>query len=327
MCLDTPRESVHRNEPIVSEPLAGMHMESWDDLRFIAAIARAGSLSGAARALGVHHATVFRRLAAIEERLGVRLFDRLPHGYVPTPAGQEVAAAAARIDDDVAALGRRVVGRDLRLTGTVRLATTDTIATLVLPGPLAVFRAAHPGIVVELVISGTHVSLTRREADVAVRATNDPPEALIGRRVAAVAHAIYCAPGTTVTEPFDPAAHDWLAPDDTLAATMMARWLRRHVPADRVVLRANNITALAAMARGGVGLAVLPCFMAEGFGLERLTPPLDGWDAALWLLTHEDLRATARVRALLDTLGDALAARRDWLTGRPAGPSPAPTET
>jgi DNA-binding transcriptional LysR family regulator len=301
-------------------------MESWDDLRFVAAIARTGSLSGAARSLGVHHATVFRRLAAIEDRMGVRLFDRQPHGYVPTAAGQEVADAAGRIDDDVATLHRRVAGQDLRLTGTIRLATVDTLATLILPRHLAAFRVAHPGIVIELVISGAHASLTRREADVALRATNDPPEALIGRRLAPVAHGIYGAPGAVPRgRAFDPAAHDWVAPDDSLAASMMARWLRKHVPDERIVLRANSITVLLAMARAGVGLAILPCFSGDG-ALERIGATLDGWDGTLWLLTHEDLRSTARIRALLDHLGDALVAERDRLAGRAPNPSPAPTE-
>jgi DNA-binding transcriptional LysR family regulator len=291
-------------------------MESWDDLRFVAAIARTGSLSAAARKLGVHHATVFRRLGAIEQRLGVRLFDRLPSGYTPTAAGQEVAETAGRIDDDVAALGRRVVGRDLRLTGTVRLATTDTLATLILPAALAAFRTAHPGIHVELAIAGTHASLTRREADVALRVTNEPPETLIGRRIAPIAHAIFGAPGVEPTGTVDPSAHDWLVPDDSLASTVMARWVRQHVPPERIVLRADNIAVLGAMARAGLGLALLPCFIGRSHGLTALTPPLQGWDADLWLLHHEDLRATARVRALLDGLGTALLAQRDRLAGR-----------
>ncbi|MGH6717732.1 MAG: LysR family transcriptional regulator [Alphaproteobacteria bacterium] len=291
------------------------HMESWDDLRVVGAVARAGSLSGAARALGVHHATVFRRLGTIEQRLGVRLFERLASGYVPTPAGQEVAEAAARIEDDLAVLGRRVAGHDLRLTGTVRLATVDTLATLILPPHLAALREAHPGIVLEVVVAPTVANLSKREADVALRATVDPPETLVGRKLASIAHAIYALP--SLADAADALAGPWVVPDDTLAGSMIARWTRRHVPPERVVARSNNLPTLAAMAAAGVGLTVLPCFVAAAHpGLVRVGGRLDGWDAALWLLTHEDLRRTARVRAVLDVLAEALAAETDRLAGR-----------
>lgn len=308
---------VHSNGEGAQNQLADSHMETWDDLRFVAAIARSGSLSGAARVLGVHHATVFRRLGAIEERMGVRLFDRLPKGYAPTPAGQEVAEAANRMEDDVSALHRRVAGRDLRLTGTVRLATVDSLATLVLPRHLAAFRAAHPGIAVELVVSAGLASLSKREADVALRATAEPPDALIGRRLATIVHGVFGTAALAAMAASDPAATPWIALDDGLAGTMAARWIRKHVAAERIVLRANNLSVLGALAEAGVGLTVLPCFMARAWpGLVPVGPPLVGWDTALWLLTHEDLRTTARVRALLDFLASAFAAERDRLAGR-----------
>lgn len=290
-------------------------MESWDDLRVVVAVARSGSLSGAARELGVHHATVFRRLGAIEHRLGVRLFERLAGGYVPTAAGQEVAETAQRIENDLAVLDRRVAGRDLRLTGTVRLATVDTLATLILPRHLAALRVAHPGIVFEIVVAPTLVNLSKREADIALRPTVDPPETLVGRKVASIAHAIYAS--ASLAEAADALAGPWLVPDDSLSGSTMARWTRRHVPDERVVARANNVPALAALAAEGAGLAVLPCFVGAAHpGLVRVGAPLEGWDSGLWLLTHEDLRRTARIRAVLDFLAGALAAETDRLAGR-----------
>src|SRR5947207_5816057 len=166
----------------------------WDDLRFILAVARTGTLSGAARALAVTHSTVFRRLQALERGLGVRLFDRARDGYSPTPAGDAAAALAARVEDEVLSLERRLSGQDLDPSGTVRVTTTDTIGLTILPPQIAALRAAHPQIRVEIAISNSMAALTRRDADVALRPTRDPPQSLIGRRVAGVAYAIYGAP-------------------------------------------------------------------------------------------------------------------------------------
>ncbi|HJU30330.1 MAG TPA: LysR family transcriptional regulator, partial [Hyphomicrobiaceae bacterium] len=144
---------------------------SWDDLRVLLAVARHGSLSGAARALGVNHSTVLRRVAALEAAIGTRLFDRLPGGYALTPAGDDMHMVAARLEEEIAAAQRRLAGRDAQPSGTVRVTTIDILALYVLPRHLTSFRAAYPGISIELVIAETPFSLTRREADVAIRAT------------------------------------------------------------------------------------------------------------------------------------------------------------
>jgi molybdate transport repressor ModE-like protein len=163
----------------------------WDDLRTILAIARAGSLSGAARELKVSHATVFRRLGHIEERLGVKLFERGRGGYAPSPAGEEIADAATRIEAEVIGVERRVIGRDLRPAGTVRVATTDTLLIGLLSPVFAAFREAYPDIALEVSVSNAVVNLSRREADVAIRPTTAPPEHLIGRRLVTIEQAVY----------------------------------------------------------------------------------------------------------------------------------------
>lgn len=163
----------------------------WDDLKTIMAIARAGSLSGAARRLSVSHATVFRRLGNIEQRLGAKLFERAHTGYTPTPAGEEMAAAAERIDVEVLGVERRVAGQDLRPSGTVRVTTTDTLLIGLLSPIFAAFRAAHPEISLEIAVSNQLFSLTRREADIAIRPSSTPPEMLIGRKIGVIAQAVY----------------------------------------------------------------------------------------------------------------------------------------
>jgi len=153
----------------------------WDDLRIVLAVSREGTLSGAARRLGVTHSTVFRRLGAIEEQIGVRLFERFRDGYVPTPAGETTAETAARLEDEVLTLERRLSGQDLRPSGVVRITTTDTLGTILMRH-LQAMRALHPGIQFEVVISNAMANLTRREAEIAIRPTLEPPESLVGRR-------------------------------------------------------------------------------------------------------------------------------------------------
>lgn len=300
-----------------------MHGLDWNDLQYILAVAEHGSLTAAARALQVSHTTVLRRVAGCERRLGVRLFERLPTGHVPTAAGDELAQAARAVDERVRGLERRLMGQDLRLQGTLRIATTDTLALTLLPRHLATFSARHPEVQLELTVSNAMVNLTKRDADIAVRPSARPPEHLIGRRVAAIAFAPYAAPAYLARHPArrELARHLWLAPDDSLAGTLAARWLREQVPALRPVLRADSLMVLRDAALAGLGAAVLPCYLADPHpGLRRLRAPGPALESELWLLTHADLRGTARVRALLEHLGAAFAGERDLLEGRaPAG--------
>ena len=139
----------------------------WDDLRYILAVANAKSLAGAARALGVNHTTVLRRVTAFEQRIGLRLFERLASGYVLTAGGEELIAAARHVEDTLTALERKLAGQDLRLSGVIRVTTTDTLMGSILPEILAEFRDAHPGIGIEVAVSNAMFNLSKRDADVA----------------------------------------------------------------------------------------------------------------------------------------------------------------
>jgi len=279
------------------------HDLPWDDLRHVLAIARAGSLSGAARALGVNHSTVFRRLQALERRLEARLFERQRTGYAETAAGADILAAAERVEAEVAALERRLAGRDQRLSGTVRLTAPDDIAEHLLMTPLARFRAAYPDLNLELVLDNRMLSLTRRESDLAVRPTLNPPEDLLGRRIGPIATAIYAAPTPSgVRPPYrGPAQETWVGWDEGLGPPGVAAWMRRHVPAAAVKYRANSLLNQFAAVRAGIGVGALPCFLGDR-GLARLAPPEPDMASELWLLSHRDLRHSARVRALSDFL-------------------------
>lgn len=152
-----------------------MHRIDWDDLRYVLAVAEHGSVAAGARALGVNHTTVLRRINALEAAQAVRLFERLPTGYALTAGGEELLAAARQMGEVVTALERRLAGQDLRLEGSLRATTIDTLMVSVLPTILAAFRAAHPGVQIEISVSNTIANLTKRDADVAIRPTDDPP--------------------------------------------------------------------------------------------------------------------------------------------------------
>jgi len=290
-------------------------LENWNDLRVFLAVARTGSLSGAARVLGVNHSTVFRRVAAFEEALGVRLFDRLPNGYQLTPAGEELRDGTLRVEDEIAGLSRKVSGQDLRLSGTVRVTTIDMLALWLLPRHLAAFRAAYPGIELEIAVSNAALNLTKREADVALRIGNEPPETLIGRRVGRLVFAVYGSRGYRARRPQKGLeSHDWIGFDAEHAP--LARRFARFLPDVRPVCRVNSVAVAIAAAKGGIGLAPLPCGLADMEpDLVRIGPLPEDFSLDLWLLAHEDLRRTARIRAFLDFLAEALMGDADLLEG------------
>src|SRR3954453_7748954 len=287
-----------------------------DDLRLLAALAAVGSLAGAARRLRVNHASAWRRLGALEGRLGARLFERGRDGYAPTPAGEEAIAVADRTLRELAELERRLAGQDIRPTGPVRLTTTETLLNLVTPA-LAALRETHPGIVVELITDSAFFTLTRRDADIALRPASAAPDGLVARRLGEVATAIYASETyVTARAVSDVRSLDWLAPDDSLSHLGSARWIGAEVAPERVVLRASSLTALCAAARAGIGVAPLPCFVGDlEPGLVRVLPPVTEMASVLWLLTHPDLRRTARVRAVLDLLARRFARLRGLLGG------------
>ena len=289
----------------------------WDDLRVFLAVAREGSLSGAARALSVNHSTVFRRLNGLEDRLDVRLFDRQPGGYALTSAGDALLESSDRVEAEILSAERALRGRDLRLRGALRVTMPDTIAHLMLPVLIAPFERRYPEIELELVVSGTFLNLGKRDADIALRPTNAPPETLVGRRVSGIATAVYRH--VHADDPGGPLSEcRWIAPDDSLAHLASARWIRDLAPP--VAIRANTMSAMLDAARAGMGLAALPCFVGDREPmLRRVREPLADLQTGLWALTHRDLRQTARIRAFLDAVAATATELRPLLEGdRPA---------
>ncbi|MCL5777237.1 LysR family transcriptional regulator [Limibaculum sp. FT325] len=170
-------------------------MTDWDDLRFVLAAAREGGFSGAARALGVNHATVSRRIAGLEARLGVRLFDRLPRGIVPTAAGERALETARRAEAEMLGLAQDLAGRDRALAGPLTVTAPQLLIAVHLAGVFAAYGARHPGVELTVNASNVPLNLHRREADVAIRVSNAPEDTLVGRRASGQRRAFYLARG------------------------------------------------------------------------------------------------------------------------------------
>jgi len=280
----------------------------WNDLKYLLACARGGTLAAAGRALGVDQTTVGRRLAALERDLGARLFDRTPDGFVPTATGEQMVELARAIEQGAIDLERTATARDARLEGTVRLATTETLALTFVTQNLIRLHRAHPGIEVEVVIGLPSVSLLRREADLALRVGPRPTQrSLIVRRVGLVRIGLFASPGYLAARPGAErslAGHDLIGFCDEMAQTTPARMLDERATGARFVLRSNSILAAAAAARAGWGIACMPEFVAHGDPELRGIGELLPGGNPLWLVVHADLQRTPRVRAVMDCLAE-----------------------
>lgn len=292
------------------------------DLSLVLSLARARTLAGAAELLDVDVSTVFRRLNELERRLRVRLFERSKRGYHLTPAGEHATAVAERIETELHALDREITGRDQQLTGTLRVTASETLSHSVLPPLFASFRESHPGIELILMIDNRLLDLGRREADVALRTRRPSQGDLFGRRLAGIAWAFYGEASTRIGLKRDGGRLDFsrqsvIGWDQTEARIVASAWIEARVPASRLVYRSNSLVNQLMAVRAGVGIALLPCYLADPVPeVRRLTSPLPELEGELWIVTHKDLKDTARVRAFLTIVGDGIAAQRALFEGK-----------
>lgn len=289
-------------------------VSDWEALRYFLEARRQRSLSQAARCLGVDHTTVSRRIAALERSVGASLFDRTPRGWEPTPAGEALLSRAERVEEAVLALERSLLpGAEDR--GSVRIATTQQVATSVIVPALPALRARHPGIVVELVADNRSQSLARREADLAVRFGRPRDAGLVARKLGALAHAFYGARAGRASGALD-AEGPFIGYGEALAQLEHERWLDEVLPGRTVVFRANTFASVMAAARAGVGVALLPCFAADPDpGLVRLSSSLSPPTRELWLVVHGDLRRAVRIRTVMDWIVQSAEAMRASFAG------------
>lgn len=285
----------------------------WEDVRFFAALARHGSLSATARALTVNHATVARRLAALEQALGTKLFKRRPSGYELTTAGRRALEAADAMEGAATALSR--LEPEKTLAGLVRITATPSLAEIFLIPRLVALQRQHPMLDLEVTAERRSVSLQRHQSDIALRLVRPERGELRARRVVDLVYRFYATPAWR-DRLRSGAAPCFVGFDEAGAQFPEALWLARRFGNARLALRCNDYVGQIAAARAGYGVAVLPHFLAVGdpalveVRLLEQAPPRE-----LWLLTRHDVQKTPRIRVVADFLFDLIRRERPLFEG------------
>lgn len=293
----------------------------WNDLTVILAICRAGSLSGAARMLGQNHSTIFRKINSIEKKTGVRFFERLPEGYAMTDAGQTALHYAERIESEVHALGREVLGQDMRLQGKIRVTAPEGMTVQMAPKLFAEFCRIHPEVQIDIVGGSSALDLSRREADIAIRATAKPPDTSLGRKLCDFRFAIYASPQYLKRKKDVPLPdHDWCFIQGTVEWLVPMIWKKKAHGERRTIFASSLAMAVMNATAEGLGLTMMPCYLADtDKRLVRVSDTIEPLTLELWILTHPDLRHTARVKALMAYLYAELDKEKDLFEGKRAG--------
>ncbi|MFT3837561.1 MAG: LysR family transcriptional regulator [Myxococcaceae bacterium] len=272
----------------------------WSDVRVFLEAARRGTLAAAGKALSVNTATIGRRLDALEETVGTRLFDRTPRGLTLTPAGERVLPFAQQMEGRALELAAEIEGEDTRLEGSLRITATDAFAVYNLLPFAAELHARHPKMRLEVVASHKALDLSRREADIAIRLLRPKEPALVARRAGTIVLCLYGSPGYLARQ-----GKEVIGYAGEAAHWPEAGWIERHGTPSW--LRVSTIPALHAAAQAGLGLAILPRFIADADPkLTRVSEPLRGLEREIWLVTHKSMAKNARVRAGLEFLSDTL---------------------
>ncbi len=295
-----------------------MHKLNWNDLQYILAVANHGSLAAAARNLGVNHSTVLRRVNAFEELHAVRLFERHRSGYTLTSEGQQLLDAARSVEDVVTVLERKIDGKELKLEGTVRLTTTDSLLYSVIGPHIAAFHALYPSILIEVSVTNSMLNLTKRDADVAIRPVGDKPDPLVGKKVATIMFGFYASPDYWQrNRDIAMADQDWVGPDDVMANTTPGRWMRENLPNARLTFRADTFVTLGKAAELGLGVAMLPCCFGDmSPTLIRVGHDILQCSNSVWILTHKDLMKSTRIRTFMDYMAAAMESESLAFQGR-----------
>lgn len=284
----------------------------WEDVRFFLALFRGGSLSAAARSLHVNHATVSRRVSALERSVGAPLFVRRADGYLPTRQGEALLEAALAMEKAAAQLAEAVSGH--AGGGTVRVTTVRSLADVFLVDRLCPLRSAHPGLTIEIITEVRLMSLARREADIALRLGRPRDSGLVGRKVAEVHYGFYVS---REVPDYEVGGLPLVAYDLDADGIVEAAWVAKRYPQRPVSFRSNSNEAQAAAARAGFGLVMLPRYMGDPDPRLRRVDSMEVHPARdLWLLSPPGLARTPRVRTVLDALADAVSSGQHLLSGQ-----------
>lgn len=300
----------------------------WSILRDFIAVAETGGLSQAARRLRVSQPTLSRRIAQLEAQLKAQLFQRTPRGLLLTDAGENVLAGARRVEEEALAIERQADAAQQTLTGTVRISATEGLGTHWLPKHLAAFHAKYPGVCLEVLVDNRAANLMRREADVAIRMFRPDQPDLIARQVGEIAMGLYAARDYIARHGTPKAIlhlknHFLVGFDEGMSQRNKAvQRLERCFTPEKIVHRSSSFLGQFRATKEGIGLGVHDCFLADPDpDLQRVMPEQFDHRMEIWLVTHADMRRSARIRAVYDFLVASLVADQALLTGKPAKPS------
>ena len=288
----------------------------WNDLRYFLAAARAKTLAGAARSLGVEHSTIGRRLTALEEAMGAPLVTRGPDGLVLTAAGEKLLPLLEEIERSVQAASDVVASQKTR----VRLATPSGFGRVLAPH-LGEFQARHPGVTIELLGSSRMMDLKKGEADVAIRQGPSNDEDLMAKKIGDVGWSLFASQAylgrhPAPANPRDLAGHDLLGFEAQLSGVPGAKWIEEHGKAANVVMRCRELTDVLSACVAGIGLAVLPCMAAAiEPSLERLTTEILG-SSRLSVVYRKEVLVAQPVRAVIEFVTEVMRQHADRMSGR-----------
>ena len=295
-----------------------MHNDhNWDDYLYFLKVASCGNLKTAAQELGVNYSSVFRRINGLEAKLNVRLFDRLKTGYTLTVAGEDILERVQQVDEQMNTIQRLIQGKDVHLSGHLKLSTTDTIGYYWLPPYIARFKERYPDIVIDVDIKTRSTNLSKREADIVLPAVNTQPDYMVGKKLAPIYIRLYGTRsyleryGSPLT-PSDLTNHRFLMPNESLAGLPANKWLRKYVDDRNIVACCDKLTGLYHLARQGLGLTILPHYVGDSDNnlVELMELPQE-CNHHVWILTHPDIRFTARIKAFMQFMYIETEGQRD----------------
>lgn len=302
----------------------GVQRFDWDDLRYFLAVARSGRLTLAARRLGADHATVSRRISSLETSLKAKLFERRPQGYTLTAHGERLLAKAESMETDALAIQSEVGGADMALSGMVRIGAPDGFGTRFLAPRLARYVAASPALEVQLVAMPRLLSLSKREADIAITLAPPKEGKIVARKLTDYRLGLYAAPGylrgaSPINQPDDLAQHSVIGYIDDLIFAAELDYLHEVSKGLRATTQSSNLNAQMEMTIAGAGVCVLPHFMASGHpGLTQVLADKVNIQRTFWLVVHADLKDLARVRTTIDFIVREVKAAKGLFMGEPA---------
>lgn len=291
-----------------------MHSIRWGDLQYLLVIANEGSLSAAARSLGVNHSTVSRRLDAFEHRHKIKVFHKFPSGYKLTVEGQKLLDSALSVESTVKELERKIFGQEMKLEGLLRVTTTDVLSRLVLGAHLAAFHRLYPKIQLELSLTSRRLDIPHLDADVAIRPASELSESLVGIKLCEIAFGVYGAPnyinGLQGKHPLGSAS--WLVMHQSKASIQFLELISE----EKIVMKTDSFEPLLIAAEQEMGLACLPRFIGDYSDvLQKVDVGMKQQSIGLWIMTHRDIKKSARVEAFFEFMTEAIKSDQNRLAG------------